>query len=90
MNIVSYNLHGLGSSVKRKSFSALVRKEGFELCFFKRIKWCMLQIDLFSNYGVEHTWSGILNLLVLVRGALLFCGKNDCSLLVSAFRGKVL
>lgn len=38
MNVLSYNVRGLGSSFKRKHISGLLQKESFDLCLFQESK----------------------------------------------------
>lgn len=38
MNILSLNISGLGSILKRKVVSGLIRKEGFDFCLIQETK----------------------------------------------------
>lgn len=63
MNILSYNIIGCGSSLKRKSLAQLIRKEDFDVCFIQKVKdkviYENIVVSMWGNKKVEWSFKGV-------------------------------
>lgn len=57
--ILSYNICGVGCSVKRKSLSSLIRKEGFDVCLLQETKAVAVSDKMIFEIwgGTDVEWS---------------------------------
>lgn len=62
MNILSYNIIGYGSSLKRKSLVQLIKKEDFDVCFIQETKAKVIDenlvVSMWGNKDVEWSFKG--------------------------------
>lgn len=62
MNVLSYNLRGSGSYIKRKILCRLIKDQCFDVCFLQETKiQVVTEVDIFELWGskeVEWTCKG--------------------------------
>lgn len=69
MNIISWNIRGLGSSVKKRLVSKLIKDGNPDVLFLRETK-----IESFESSVFQRTW-GSSDVIMLVLGLLGFLGE---------------
>ncbi|KAL8523099.1 hypothetical protein ACS0TY_013171 [Phlomoides rotata] len=60
MKILSFNIRGLGSKIKTKEISDLIRPIELSYVAFRNLNWKLLMKGFVGQFGVGVGWNGLL------------------------------
>ncbi|XP_058767708.1 uncharacterized protein LOC131641427 [Vicia villosa] len=87
MIIVSYNIRGGGSRLKRKRIGYMIQKEGVDVCFIQESKLRMVEVGVVKEFWGNDSVEWYSMDVVGASGGMLILWRKDLFTPVFSFRG---